>query len=53
MDNNSNRNDLAGRVAPGLTLTKQEWAHIIGVIHLDTLTGNKQSITLFEKLTKK
>lgn len=32
-------------------LTKKEWAHVIGVLQLDSMTGNKQSQKIFFKLS--
>lgn len=32
-------------------LTKKEWAHIISVLQIDSMTGNHQSKQIFKKLT--
>jgi hypothetical protein len=33
-------------------LTKNDWSHIISVIQMDAMTGNKQSQKLFFKLVE-
>ena len=33
-----------------ISFSKQEWLHLLSVIQLDSMSGDKQSILLWEKL---